>query len=140
MMRKVLAICFIVMLVGSVAGAAATLNVDGGTIQSGGDTSLKCDTDGVRVDGWGLETDDGSVHFVRIHDIHTNCIGADMWVIITQAGSEIARGSATIPADTNSAPDNDPDTGDVGLKINLNTPVQAADITDIEIYIEGSSP
>jgi len=128
------------MLVGSVAGAAATLNVDGGTIQSGGDTSLKCDTDGVNVVGWGLETDTGLVDAVRIHNIDINCIGADIWAIITHAGTEIARGSATIPPDTNSNPDNDGDTGDVGVRLIFDSPVQAAEITDIEIFIEGPSP
>lgn len=135
MMRKVLAICFIVMLVGSVAGAAASLNVDGGTIQSGGDTSLKCDKDGVRVDGWGLETDDGKVYFVRIHDIDPACSGAEMFVLITQGGSTIAKGSAIIPTD-GAGGDNDTDAGEVGVKISF-TPVPAVDITDIEIFIEG---
>lgn len=138
MTRLFVSLALVVALAVAAFGAAAALNVDGGVIQAGSDTNLQCDTDGVRVDGWGLETDDGSVHFVRIHDIDPSCSGADLFVNITENGSKIAEGQAQIPSDGDPG-DNDPDAGEVGVKVNFNTPVQAEDITDIEVFIEGGN-
>lgn len=121
---------------GTVLGIAASLGVDGGTIQAGSDTELRCDTDGVRVDGWGLETDDGKVYFVRIHDIHTDCVGDDLFVNITDEGTKIAGGNAVIPADGTGG-DDDTDGSEVGVKVYLDPDPAAEDITDIEIFIEG---
>ena len=73
MKRFVVAALVGTMVFGAVFGLAASLSVDGGTIQAGSDTDLQCDEDGVRVDGWGLETNDGLVYFVRIHDIDETC-------------------------------------------------------------------
>ena len=61
--------------------SASVLNVDGGTIQAGQDTTLSCDADGVKAN-WGLETDDNSVRSVRISDIADACVGADMFVSV----------------------------------------------------------
>lgn len=124
-------------LFGVVFAAAATLNLTGGTIQVGTDVDLTCD-DEVNVDGWGLESDTGLVNFVRIHNISVDCVGNDLFVNITQGGVKIAGGSATIPADADAA-DNDPDGGEVGVKVNF--PAQSAEfITDIQVFIEGPSP
>jgi len=135
MKRFVIAALVGTMVFGAVFGLAASLSVDGGTIQAGSDTDLTCDDSGVRVDGWGLETDDGLVYFVRIHDIAPACTGADMFVNITSNNVKIAGGSATIPADGFAA-DDDPDGGQVGVKISF-PPQSAASITDIEVFIEG---
>jgi hypothetical protein len=116
-------------------GAAASLNVFGGAIQYGEDTSLTC-TDGARVLGWGLETDTGLVHFVRI-GVNDDCVGNDIFVNITSAGAKIAGGSlAPIPAGGNCDPD---PTGQVCVKVDF-TPQQAVDITDLEVFIEGPEP
>ncbi len=136
MKRLIVALLVGGMVFGTVLAVAASLIVEGGTIQAGSDTELRCDTNGVRVDGWGLESDNGLVYFVRIHDINTACEGDDLFVNITKDGAKIAGGSATIPADTDAAPDDDPDTGDLGVKVSF-TPQPAEDITDIEIFIEG---
>ena len=137
MKRLIVAVLVGGMVFGTVLALAASLGVEGGTIQAGSDTELRCDTNGVRVDGWGLETDDGLVYFVRIHDINAACEGDDMFVNITKDGTKIAGGSATLPPDTDTKPvDDDPDSGDLGVKVSF-TPQPAEDITDIEIFIEG---
>jgi hypothetical protein len=136
MLRKVLVLGFVFALVAAVVGSAAAPTVEGGTIQAGSDTDLRCDTDGVAVDGWGLETDNGLVYFVRIHNISPACECCDIFVNITDGGVKVAGGSAHIPADGD-ADDNDPDADQVGVKINFDPPVSAEDITDIEVFIEG---
>lgn len=137
MTRLFVSLALVLALAVAAFGAAAALQVNGGVIQAGADTNLQCDTDGVRVDGWGLETDTGQVSFVRIHDIDPSCAGADLFVNITQNGQKIAGGSATIPSD-GGAGDNDPDSGQVGVKVDF-TPQDAENITDIEVFIEGGN-
>ena len=61
--------------------SASMLNVDGGTIQAGGDNTLYCDVDGVKAN-WGLETNTNTVTNVRISDIDAACEGADMFVLV----------------------------------------------------------
>jgi hypothetical protein len=135
MKRFLIAGLFGAMVFGAVLGLAATLSVDGGVIQGGGDDFLLCDGDGVNVDGWGLETDTGQVSFVRIWNIAPDCVGDDIFVNITKDGVKIAGGSMTIPPDGD-ALDNQAAADQVGVKIHF-TPQDAADITDIEVYIEG---
>ncbi len=146
MKRLIVAVLVGGMVFGTVLALAASLDVNGGTIQAGSDTDLQCDEDGIDVVGWMLETDDGLVYGVRIHNIDPACIGNDLFVNITGTGTPIvpnttiiAQGSATIPPDTNAAPDNDPDSGQVGVKVHLNPDPAAVDITDIEVFIEGPS-
>lgn len=136
MTRLFVSLALVLALAVAAFGAAAALNVDGGVIQAGADNDLTCD-DSVRVDGWGLETDTGQVHFVRIHDIDLDCEGADLFVNITHNGQKIAGGSATIPPD-GGAGDNDPDSGEVGVEVNF-APQDAQDITDIAVFIEGGN-
>ncbi len=137
-MKRVYYMFGLLALFGVVFGAAATLDVSGGAIQAGEDLNLKCDPDVVRVDGWGLETDDGKVYHVRIHDIHTDCVGNDIFVGVTNSGTVVRSGSAPIPAD-GTGDDDDADTGEVGVKIRFSG-YPAVDITDIEVYIEGAFP
>ena len=138
MKRLFVSLALVLALAAAAFGAAAALNVNGGVIQAGADDDLTCDTDGVRVDGWGLETNTGLVDFVRIHDIHPSCSGAELFVNITQNGTKIAEGSAIIPSD-GAAGDNDPDSGEVGVKVDFAPDQPAVDITDIEVFIEGGN-
>jgi hypothetical protein len=113
-------------------GAAATVSVNGGTIQAGEDTNLVC-TEQANVLGWGLETDDGLVYSVRI-GVNDDCVGNAIFVSITETGTEIASGSLDpIPAGGNCDPD---PAGQVCVRIPF-TPQPAEDITDIHIFIEG---
>ena len=121
---------FIVALIAGAAvfalafGAAATLVVNGEVIQAGSTNDVVCDADGVLVDGWGLETDDGNVSYVRIAGVDGACLGADMWVNVTNNGTEITEGGpATIGGST--------------VTVNFDAAVLAADITDLEVFIEG---
>ena len=137
MKRSIIALLVGGLVFGTVLAVAASLSVDGGTIQAGSDTDLQCDEDGVDVAGWMLETDDGLVYGVRIHNIDPACSSNDLFVNITKDGVKIAGGSAHIPAD-GSGDDNDTDGGEVGVKVKF-TPQPAEDITDIEVFIEGAN-
>jgi hypothetical protein len=107
-------------------GAAATLGVEGGTIQAGVDSSLYCDNDGVQVEGWGLETDTGMVSFVRLGGIDADCENNDIFVRISDAGGGLFPGtfSATIA----------PSGGSVMVPF---SPLDASRIEDIHVWIEG---
>ncbi len=146
MKRTIIALLVGGLVFGTVMALAASLSVEGGTIQAGSDTDLQCDDGGVDVDGWGLETDDGLVYFVRIHNIDPACSSNDLFVNITGTGTPIvantniiAQGSSHIPDDgaVTDPKDNDPDPNEIGVKVSLNPPVKAVDITDIEVFIEG---
>jgi hypothetical protein len=66
---------------GAVYGAAATLNVNGGTIQQGSDLSLVCQSTPIKVDSWGVNTSDdavtgGKATFVQISGVDdATCAG-----------------------------------------------------------------
>jgi hypothetical protein len=141
MKRLIVALLVGGALFGAVYGLAATLNVEGGTIQFGSDVDLICDEDGVQVLGWGLETDDGNVYAVRIGNIDEQCAGNQIFVSITDDGTEIADGDATIEEEADDVDDSCVD--DTALEVCTRIPipggVPAEDITDIEVYIEGPS-
>lgn len=112
--------------------AAATLSVNGGTIQAGSDDSVVC-TNSANVDGWGLETDTGLVGYVRLL-YYPGCAGNDMFVTITHNGTPVADAKTTL--------DNTGSTGNLTLTAlgagnTTPTPVLATDITDIHVFIEG---
>jgi hypothetical protein len=59
---------------GAVYGAAASLTVNGGTIQQGTDLSLECQSDPIQVDSWGINSSDdaltgGKATFVQISGV-----------------------------------------------------------------------
>jgi hypothetical protein len=115
-------------MVFSVAFAsAAALIVNGGTIQAGEDTTLACDTDGVAVAGWGLETDTGLVNNVRISGIATACFGADLFANITGGPAIELTEAGPVTIDN------------VTETLAFDTPVSAASIQDIHLFIEGPS-
>lgn len=98
--------------------SASVLNVDGGTIQAGQDTT-SCDADGVKAN-WGLETDDNTVRSVRVSGIDGACVGADMFVSINGAAAK----KVTIAGDQAS--------------VAFTAPYPSAEsINDIKIWIEG---
>jgi len=141
MKRLIVALLVGGVFFGAVYGLAATLFVEGGTIQAGSDVDLQCDEDGVQVLGWGLETNDGKVYSVRIGNIDEQCAGNDIFVSITDTGTEIADGDATIEDEATDATDGCTDTtaDEVCTKIQIPGGVPAEDITDIEVFIEGAS-
>jgi len=51
MLRKLAVLAILAVVLAAAYGAAATLNVNGGAIQAGVDSSLYCDQDGVQVLG-----------------------------------------------------------------------------------------
>jgi len=107
-------------------GAAATISLNGGTIQVGEDDLVTCD-DAIAVAGWGLETDDGLIHFVRIGDISSDCFGNALIVHLTDsAGDPITGATGSV------------DPIDAATEIvNLDTPPDAAEVFDIKVWIEG---
>lgn len=66
---------------GAVYGAAATLSVNGGTIQAGSDLSLECQSDPILVESWGIDSSDdpvtgGKATFVKIGGVDdVTCAG-----------------------------------------------------------------
>jgi hypothetical protein len=115
-------------MVFSVAFAsAAALIVNGGTIQAGSDVDLVCDSDGVRVEGWGLETDTGLVHFVRVGNIWADCVGADIFANITGGGGAVLTQTVGVTID------------DTTETLHFDDAVSAVAIEDIHIFIEGPS-
>jgi hypothetical protein len=81
----------------------------------------------VSVAGWGLETDDGMVSFVRITGIAPACNGAEMFANITgTGGTELTEaGPALIDSDTET--------------LDFDTDVSAVSIEDLHVFIEGPS-
>jgi hypothetical protein len=94
-MKRILAALMAGAAVFTIAFAsAATLGVNGNTIQAGVDNDLRCDLDGVNA-AWGLETTDNTVRSVRIEDIDPACVGSDAFVKINEAAGD-ALGPVTI--------------------------------------------
>ena len=104
--------------------AAATLSVNGGTLQYGEDNSLTC-TDSANVLGWGAELDDGLTYNVRI-EYDVACEGNDMFVRITDVNGGALAVVKKQPLDA---------TGEVTLS--FVTPLATTAIHDIHILIEG---
>jgi len=113
--------------------AAATLNVNGGTIQAGEDNSVTC-TDTASVAGWGYEADDGMVYNVRIF-VANDCAGNDMFVTVTGAGDTTLDNSGAV-ALTDPGNCTAPG-GSICTRVQFDSPLAPADIEDIHIVIEG---
>jgi hypothetical protein len=114
-------------------GAAATFpgGVNGGTIQAGEDENLLCSRI-ANVLGWGYESNDQNVYFVRLA-IGDQCVGNDIIVTITQDGVVLDTLSETIAGDEcNGEP-----AGNICVKLDFSAPIPATDITDIHVAIEG---
>ncbi|MDP9494836.1 MAG: hypothetical protein M3P87_06305 [Actinomycetota bacterium] len=128
-MRRILALLAVGALSAAAIGSAAALGVNGGAIQAGEDLTLTCDTDGVQVLGWGLETDDGRVYSVRIGGIANACQTNALFVRVTDGGATVASGTVDplLPAHTGA--------GQVVVSIPGGYP--AVDIDDLHVFIEG---
>lgn len=85
------------LVFGATLGAAATLNVDGGVLQTGSDADLTCD-DKIGVGFYGLEGDAGGVpgqvawNGVQLNGIDAACEGVRAYVRIFNGNTEIWRG------------------------------------------------
>ena len=135
MKRLILALLMVGALFGTAFAVAEVLPVEGGAIQAGEDTNLACQQNHVVVEGWGLETSDGKVYFVRLGNIESvDCAGNDLFVVITDGGVAVRDGKATIVSGT---PSYLITLTDLGISNTTPNPYPAADITDIEVYIEG---
>jgi hypothetical protein len=122
-MRRTLAVLAISGLVAAAAGAAATVDVDAGTLQYG-TASVSCD-ESVDVN-WGLENNDGKVYFVRVADIAPECNGADVFVtVVDSAGASLFEGQGT------------PLNGQV--KISIPGQISAEQVAGVEVGIEGGA-
>ena len=128
-MKRILIAITVGVVLSVFVAFAAGLTVDGGVIQAGSDGTLYCDANGVKVVGWGLETDNGKVYFVRIDDIDGSCAQADMFVnLYDSGGNKIGGGKAAAPLTI-------PQT-----KVSFDSPVLAVDIEKITVFLEGPAP
>lgn len=128
MTRFILALVLVGALAASAFASAATLGVSGGAIQSGSDATLYCDTNGVKVAGWGLETDTDTVSAVRIADIDAACVGNALFVkVYDGTGAVIAEGKVDPVAAAEA-------------RISLNNSVDPELIEKITVWIEGDKP
>jgi hypothetical protein len=141
--KKVLSVMAVVVILGTLAaaslGSAADLRVQGGTIQAGADLDVKM-YDVAAVCGWGLETDTGMVHFVRMEFAGVTEPGGGneltFFVAVTDScGDVISTGSyaKTWPGEPTS------NYTIPCTMITLTPPVRACDIYDIHVYVEGSA-
>jgi hypothetical protein len=105
--------------------AAATLSVNGGTIQYGEDNALTC-TASADVNGWGADADTGLTYFVRI-SYNPLCAGNDMFVKVTDVNGAVIASVSKAPLDN---------TGSTG-NLAFVTPLDNEAIDDIHILIEG---
>ena len=74
-------------------GAAATFNLDGGTVQQASDTTLECQTSPVHVDSWGVNASNdavtgGKVTFVQLSGIDAACEGNRIMGRVENAAGE----------------------------------------------------
>jgi len=127
MMRRLLVSVAVILLVASVAyAAAASLKVDGGVVQAGSGSVGQCDTDGVSV-GYHVKYDnnvnDFVVDFVTVSGIASACAGKTVAVQLTKDGSAISGAFGTANVQGSS------------VQVNLSTPAKAADVNDVHVAI-----
>jgi hypothetical protein len=132
-MKYLFAIAAALGLAFAAYGAAASLNVNGGTIQAGADNAVTCTSSAV-VNGWGYEADDDSVSAVRIY-VANDCAGNDIIVRITGtgAGFPVNIPSTVLPTATCNGT---PPAGQICAQLSF-APVSAIGLTGIQIAIEG---
>jgi len=111
------------MVFGTVFAVAASLNVSGGVTQAGSVASLTCDADGVTVEGYGVELDDLSGHFLKVSGIDAACEGYELAAQIQLTGGGKFNIVKVIPA------------GGGTLSISFPSPVPLADIVGVNLVI-----
>ena len=79
---------------GAAYGAAATFDLNGGTIQQAADTTLECQSAPVTVDSWGVNSSDdavtgGKVTFVQVTGIDASCAGKRLMGRVENANGDV---------------------------------------------------
>jgi hypothetical protein len=123
MKRIILALAVGCAVFGVVFAAAAVLNVNGGVTQAGSVTSLVCDSDGVTVEGYGVELDDLTGYSLKVSGIDGACAGYELGAQIQLVGGGKFNIVATIPA------------GGGTMTIPFPSPVPLADIIGVNLVI-----
>ena len=127
MLRKIAVLAVLVVVIAAAFASAANLNVTDGTIQAGVSQDVKCDDNGVSVTGWGLETDDNSVRYVKVGDIDNACLGDNLFIKVLGAGGASLKYSGELAITGNE------------VKFTFNAPYPTPEsIEGIKIWIEGA--
>ena len=92
MKRIIFALVLIAALATSMFASAATLPLNGGTVQGGTDVTVSCQAEPVYVSSWVVDDaigEQGKVAAVRINGVQDSCNGNRMFVtVITTGGRE----------------------------------------------------
>jgi hypothetical protein len=125
MLRKLAIVGILVLILAAAYGAAASLALQGGSIQAGVDATLYCDVDGVNVESWGLETDDSTSHYVRIAGIDAACLGNYIFVRVEDSGGGplYFSGKTALLSPV--------------MTFNFPSPINAGSIEHLKVWIEG---
>jgi len=107
-------------LLAGALGSAAILDVNHGSLQAADLNNLKCDANGVTIDGYGVELDTLIANSITISDIDAACVG-QKWGIQIQHGGMKTNIEATVAAGTQ--------------KISFGKQIPIADITGVHIVI-----
>ncbi|WP_380169266.1 hypothetical protein [Jannaschia sp. R86511] len=83
-----------------VLGSAAALNVDGGQVQAGSDSSLSCQTTPVTIKQVSeLDTATPYSLAARVQGVAASCVGSEISVaVFDRAGAQLARGAGDVTA------------------------------------------
>jgi hypothetical protein len=123
-MRFLFAVVLALGIAAAAYGAAASLTVNGGTVQAGSDSVTGCDTGGVDVSYTVLydsSVPGFKVTAVTVSNIDPACNGKKIDVVLTQGGNNVGLASGTVGSGSFS--------GSV-----LPTP-DAADVDDVHVVI-----
>jgi len=127
-MGRILFVLLTLAVVFAVAyGAAASLTVDGGVVQSGSGTDLTCDNDGVTVSytvAWDNTNKQFQVTGVTVSGIATKCDGKMIAVQLTKADGTAASGISSKTATIN---------GTTASLTGFTSP--ASEVTDVHVAI-----
>lgn len=112
------------MVAGLAYASASMLDVDGGVMQSGTDTTLSCQEGPVKVD-WGYESKGALVYFASVSGIEESCYGMDMNVRTNVQADADLDGIGIANIQTSS------------VKARFATPVPAKDLEWVTVTIGG---
>jgi hypothetical protein len=106
MIRFITALALSAALFAGVVASAAQLPIEGGTVQAGVTEVASCDSDGV-IAAYTVGWVDGRfvVSEVTISDIHADCLGKTITIVVVDAFDQVRAASRTIvAADSQSFP------------------------------------